>query len=94
MEVYYCCTQPKPFSDFAFSCLSRYPHQESIRVPLIIHDPRMKDELKGTTNDAFTLNIDLAPTILAAAGIETPEKMMGRDMSPLYLDQADWREEL
>ena len=54
----------------------------------------MKDELKGTTNDAFTLNIDLAPTILAAAGIETPEKMMGRDMSPLYLDQADWREEL
>eukprot|EP00804_Cyclotella_cryptica_P010344 CCRYP_012273-RA/>CCRYP_012273-RA protein AED:0.16 eAED:0.17 QI:0/-1/0/1/-1/1/1/0/538 len=41
-----------------------YPHQESIRVPLIVRDPRMKEEMRGTTNDAFTLNIDLAPTIL------------------------------
>ena len=45
----------------------------SIRVPLIIRDPRMKDEKKGTTNDAFALNIDLAPTILAAAGLPAPE---------------------
>ncbi|KAL7535697.1 hypothetical protein ACHAXR_006671 [Thalassiosira sp. AJA248-18] len=72
-----------------------YPHQESIRVPLIIRDPRMKDEIKGTTNDDFTLNIDLAPTILGAAGIPSPEKMMGRDMSPLYLSPTSptWREE-
>ena len=74
----------------------RYPHQESIRVPLIIRDPRMKDEKKGTTNDDFTLNIDLAPTILAAAGIQAPEKFMGRDMSSLYLNpetSSKWRDE-
>lgn len=67
----------------------------SIRVPLIIRDPRMKGEKKGTTNDEFTLNIDLAPTILGAAGIPAPEKMMGRDMSPLYLNPAspEWRDE-
>jgi len=72
-----------------------FPHQESIRVPLIIHDPRMKDEKKGTTNDEFTLNIDLAPTILGAAGIPMPEKMMGRDISPLYLSptSSEWRNE-
>eukprot|EP00578_Thalassiosira_sp_NH16_P020710 CAMPEP_0181100994 /NCGR_PEP_ID=MMETSP1071-20121207/13504_1 /TAXON_ID=35127 /ORGANISM="Thalassiosira sp., Strain NH16" /LENGTH=670 /DNA_ID=CAMNT_0023183789 /DNA_START=229 /DNA_END=2237 /DNA_ORIENTATION=- len=75
-----------------------YPHQESIRVPLIIHDPRMKNEKKGTTNDDFTLNIDLPPTLLGAAGIPAPEKMMGRDMSPLYLEQQqtplpEWRDE-
>ena len=72
-----------------------YPHQESIRVPLIIHDPRMADSLKGTTNDEFTLNIDLAPTILRAAGIPVPDKMHGRDMTELYLspDGTDWREE-
>ncbi|EJK61409.1 hypothetical protein THAOC_18109 [Thalassiosira oceanica] len=46
-----------------------YPHQESIRVPLIINDPRMDDEYKGTTNDAFTLNVDLTATILSAAGV-------------------------
>ncbi|KAL7546184.1 hypothetical protein ACHAWF_009524 [Thalassiosira exigua] len=72
-----------------------YPHQESVRVPLIIRDPRMKDEKRGTTNDEFTLNVDLAPTILSAAGIPTPEKMMGRDMTPLYLspDPTEWRKE-
>ena len=61
-----------------------YPHQESIRVPLIIKDPRMSPEYKGTTNDEFTLNIDLATTILAAAGLEPLPSMMGRDMSDLY----------
>mmetsp|Transcript_10662 Transcript_10662/g.23571 ORF Transcript_10662/g.23571 Transcript_10662/m.23571 type:complete len:577 (+) Transcript_10662:161-1891(+) len=61
-----------------------YPHQESIRVPLIIKDPRMSPEFKGTTNDDFTLNIDLAATILAAAGLEPLPTMMGRDMSVLY----------
>lgn len=72
-----------------------YPHQESIRVPLIIKDPRMPAAKFGKTNDDFTLNVDLAPTILAAAGIEAPESMQGSDVSPLYMkDQApDWRSE-
>jgi len=61
-----------------------YPHQESIRVPLIIKDPRMDDEFKGTLNDEFTLNIDLTATILKAAGLEPLPSMMGRDMSELY----------
>jgi len=70
-----------------------YPHQESIRVPLIIRDPRMKDKQRGTTNDAMTLNIDLAPTILSFAGLSAPDKMMGRDMTPLYLhnNPPEWR---
>lgn len=64
-------------------------------MPLIIHDTRMADSVKGTTNDEFTLNIDLAPTILKAAGVPVPEKMHGRDMSELYLspDRTDWRTE-
>ena len=72
-----------------------YPHQESIRVPLIISDPRMAKEKHGITNDDFTLNADLAPTILNAAGIEAPATMQGRDLSPLYLAQnpPKWRNE-
>ena len=62
-----------------------YPHQESIRVPLIIRDPRMSTGVAGTLNDDFTLNIDLAPTILGAAGVVAPTSMMGRDMAQLYL---------
>ena len=72
-----------------------YPHQESIRVPLIIRDPRLGDKVRGGTRDEFTLNVDLAPTILAAAGIEAPGVMQGRDIAPLYLadEKPAWRTE-
>jgi len=72
-----------------------YPHQESIRVPLIIRDPRMPKEKHGTTNDDFTLSVDLAPTILRAAGIPAPKTMQGQDIVPLYLAAAPppWRSE-
>lgn len=72
-----------------------YPHQESIRVPLIIRDPRMAKPLKGKTNDDFALNVDLAPTILAAAGIEMPATMQGRNLAPLYQpgEKPEWRAE-
>lgn len=76
-----------------------YPHQESIRVPLIVHDPRMPKRNHGETNDALTLSVDLAPTILAAAGVEIPKSMQGDDISPLYLNagpadmKPQWRTE-
>lgn len=76
-----------------------YPHQESIRVPLIVHDPRMPKRNHGETNDALTLSVDLAPTILAVAGVEIPKSMQGDDISPLYLNagpadmKPQWRTE-
>lgn len=71
-----------------------YPYQESIRVPLIIHDPRMKSDRIGTTSDAMTLNADLAPTILNAAKIEPPKSMQGKSMAALYLENnVPWRNE-
>jgi arylsulfatase len=72
-----------------------FPHQESIRVPLIVRDPRMPSARLGGTNDDFTLNVDLAPTILAATGIKAPATMQGRDIAPLYLaaKKPAWRDE-
>ena len=72
-----------------------YPHEESIRVPLIVRDPRMSQSYKGKANDDLTLNVDLATTILAAAGVNAPATMQGRDISPLYLatDKPAWRTE-
>ena len=73
-----------------------YPHEESIRVPLIIRDPRMPADKRGGTNDEFVLNVDLAPTLLAAAGVDAPESMQGRDFSPFYLaggEAPSWRKE-
>ena len=72
-----------------------YPHQESIRVPLIIRDPRLPAAKRGTTDDNLTLNIDIAPTILTAAAIQVPDVMQGRDLAPLYLGDGrpEWRTE-
>ena len=72
-----------------------YPYEESIRVPLIVRDPRMPQSKHGTTNDELTLNVDLAPTILSAAGIATPTSMQGRDVASLYLsvEKPAWRTE-
>ena len=72
-----------------------YPYEESIRTPLIVRDPRMPAALRGQTNDDFTLNVDLAPTFLAAAGIAAPARMQGRDLSSLYLasNAPAWRTE-
>lgn len=70
-----------------------YPFEESIRVPLIIRDPR-RPAVRGVSRDAWALNVDLAPTILAAAGVDAPVGMQGRDLAPLLAGQApDWRED-
>jgi arylsulfatase A-like enzyme len=72
-----------------------YPHEESIRVPLIIKDPRTCPSRANSVNEAMTLNVDLAPTLLEAAGIEPPAGMQGRDLAPLYLSEnaPEWRNE-
>lgn len=65
-----------------------WPYQESIRVPLIIQDPRMDPSRKGTVDDtSMVLNIDLASTILGAAGLDLEQvggKLQGRDIAASY----------
>jgi arylsulfatase len=72
-----------------------YPYEESIRVPLIVYDPRLPEDERGIRRDEKALNIDLAPTIVRAAGLPVPEVMQGEDLAALYLgDEApDWRDE-
>jgi len=75
-----------------------YPYEESIRVPLVIMDPRMSEDVRNTRNDEFTLNVDLAPTLLSAAGVPVPSVMQGRDIAPLYgpnaeAAKASWRKD-
>ena len=72
-----------------------YPYEESIRVPLVVRDPRLAPGRRGMTRDQFALNLDVAPTLVAAAGLAVPAAMQGRDLSPLYLKARapDWRDE-
>ncbi|MEZ6140015.1 MAG: sulfatase [Zavarzinella sp.] len=72
-----------------------YPHQESIRVPLIIADPRANQTKHGITSAEFTLSVDLAPSILSYVGFPAPKTMQGTDIAPLYLSEKPpaWRQE-
>ncbi|MBP7142317.1 MAG: sulfatase-like hydrolase/transferase [Opitutaceae bacterium] len=69
-------------------------YEESIRLPLIISDPRLPVSTRGRRT-AMALNIDLAPTFLAIAGVPIPTSMQGGDLQPLLRDPAarihtDW----
>jgi arylsulfatase A-like enzyme len=72
-----------------------YPYEQALRVPLIVRDPRAPSSARGTTRDALVLNIDVAPSIVAAAGLAVPAVMQGQDVGPLYLsaDTTAWRDE-
>lgn len=49
----------------------------SIRIPLIIYDPRIK---KPSKIDAIALNIDIPKTILSMAGITPPKLYQGKSL--------------
>lgn len=72
-----------------------YPYEESIRVPLIVRDPRLPPSRRGSVRREFALNLDVAPTLVAAAGLPVPGVMQGRDLSSLYLNATApaWRDE-
>ena len=66
------------------------PHELSIRVPLLYFDPR-KEEWAGLRPEALALNIDVAPTLLRAAGIEPPASMQGMDLHQLLEEDPSTR---
>lgn len=69
-------------------------YEESIRVPMMIRDPRLPASTRGHRSQ-MALNIDIAPTIVAMAGLPVPGEMQGMDLSPVLRDPAvpgreDW----
>ena len=69
--------------------------EESIRVPLIIADPRVAPAHRGQVADAAVLNLDLPATFLSWAGVPIPAKYQGRSLAPIVSGEkpADWRSE-
>ncbi|MCC2977075.1 sulfatase [Sphingomonas sp. PL-96] len=71
----------------------RAAYEESMRVPLLMRCPSLF--APGSTIEQVVANIDIAPTLLAAAGLQAPSYMAGSDMQPLARDPAaPWRAEL
>lgn len=71
-----------------------FPHELSIRVPLIVYDPRAAGKHRGLTPDMMALNVDIAPTILELANLNVPEQIQGRSLVPLLKGKKPrWRTE-
>ncbi|MEM9481725.1 MAG: family 16 glycoside hydrolase, partial [Verrucomicrobiota bacterium] len=70
-------------------------YDESLRVPLIIHDPRIPKTKRGQVSDAIALNLDLPATFLDWAGVDVPARYQGRSLQPVVASKTpdDWRTE-
>lgn len=67
--------------------------EESLRVPLVIYDPRLPKEKRNRVVDSMALNIDLPSTMLELAGIESPNKYQGESLIPFVSNEipSSWR---
>jgi N-acetylglucosamine-6-sulfatase len=65
------------------------PYEESIRIPLVVR----YDAVDAPASiDLLALNIDLAPTFAAVAGVTPGSSMEGKSLLPLLLGRDDrWR---
>lgn len=70
--------------------------EPSLRVPLVIYDPRITPADRAKIVDAFALSVDMAPTVLDFAGLKAPKAMQGRSLVPLVHGKVpeDWRKDM
>ena len=70
-------------------------YEESLRVPMIVMDPRVPEEQRGKVTEAPVLNLDLPSTFLDWAGVPVPERYQGLSLQALVsgATPADWRTE-
>jgi arylsulfatase A-like enzyme len=61
-------------------------YDHSIRVPLIIHDPRINEH---RDIDDMALNIDVTATIVDLAGIDVPAGYHGKSLVPIVAGDVD-----
>ena len=59
----------------------RLMDEESLRIPLVVRYP--KGIKAGSVTDAYSLNVDYAPTILDYAGVSIPDDMQGHSLRPV-----------
>ena len=64
-----------------------YGHEESIRIPLIVYDPRLPENARGQRCKAMSLNIDLNPTVLELAALKPDSAAQGRSLVPWLRDE-------
>jgi arylsulfatase A-like enzyme len=69
----------------------RFMYEGSLRMPFLVRWPAVVRP--GSQAEGMALNVDFAPTFLAAAGLAAPASMQGRSLLPLLRGETpgDWR---
>ena len=69
-------------------------YEESLRVPMVVFDPRVKGKARGQVRNESVLNLDLPSTFLNWAGIKIPERYQGKTFEKLVSDSkvVPWRD--
>ena len=72
----------------------RFIYEESLRMPFLVRYPGKIEA--GSVNSDIITNIDFAPTILGAAGIDAPEEVQGKSFYRNLLGQtpAEWQKSM
>jgi N-acetylglucosamine-6-sulfatase len=71
----------------------RTAYEESIRVPMLARCPELAKG--GQTVKQVVANLDIMPTVLAAAGVQPPKDLPGQSMLPLMRgEKTAWRDSL
>jgi arylsulfatase A-like enzyme len=70
-------------------------YEESLRVPLVIHDPRLSKAKQGRVLSEMALNSDIGSTLIDLAGLPVPEAHTGRSFAPLMRgnETTEWRKD-
>lgn len=68
-------------------------YEESLRIPMIVYDPRLPENKRGQVRSEMVLNSDLASTFIEFSGNEPPASHTGRSLVPLIQGNLpqDWR---
>ena len=58
-------------------------YEQSLRVPLVVYDPRLPEEKRNRVVSAKTLNVDIPAAMLDMAGVPVPDLYQGESFMPL-----------
>ena len=68
-------------------------YEESLRVPMVVYDPRVSPKARGQVREESVLNLDLPSTFLKWADVKIPERYQGLSFDGLVSGKGagEWR---
>ena len=75
------------YGEHGFSLERRMPYEESVRTPLLIRHPGIRNPAKAV--DGLALSVDLAATALDVAGVVNTGTVQGKSLMPLLSGEKE-----